>query len=211
LPLIAQAQEWEIRGGGGGTFMTLPNGQGSELWRQTDSKLKPALTAAGFLSVGRQFKSKHLVAGLRMGVASLKRLTDKDVPFVTSHSLTKPGGAYVGRPSLFFQPYASYQYKGFYGGVQVGVITWIGAGPDDKTSTRYTGSHIRFIGTSFVGFAGGVHGGYQLSLTKHWGVFADLSCNYIDCTSRYFTYRAEDHLQFFQPQGILGLSYMVRK
>jgi hypothetical protein len=214
FPFTAQSQKWEFRAGGGATFMTLPHGVKIFDDLGKDNKMKAAITAAGFLSVGHQLFHSHFVAGLRLGVASLKRVTDKDIPggyynqgrYIT---YSKPVGVYVGAPSLWAQPFLSYRYKSFYGGVQAGIISYIGEGPVDPSASRFEGHDVQMIGTPFVGFAGGLHAGYQLQIIEHWGVFADLSCNYISCRTAYDPWLYQQ-VRFFQPQAIVGLCY-VRK
>jgi hypothetical protein len=78
LPIAAAAQQWELKAGGGGTFMTLPTKSysfnGSKNWYSLSvQNTERSLTAAGFFSIGRSGTAGRLSFGLRATITSLRR------------------------------------------------------------------------------------------------------------------------------------------
>lgn len=201
LPSVGFSQSWNIKLGGGYTYMTLPKESpyftGQYFQRpynyDGDSVSTRSPSLALQLCISRRWNEKPFSVGLRLALADLKRHN-----YGIYAAPNQYAELYVGRPTISVQPFVSYYYKAFYGGIMLGVLGYFGKGPMGTNRHRQTG-------TGFVGFAGGANLGYELTVTRRIQAFAELSCNYIRAKQAYDAYK--EKVRFFQPMITIGIGY----
>lgn len=189
-PLVANAQNWQISAYGGASAITQPD---SRMYSET----KTAVSPVGGLGVRYQV-SKRILVGVDALTTVFKRQYQFEALDIHARPIyTKEVSTYAGAPVTIINPKASLAFGQFYAGVQAGIV--IGGSKDYYES----GTEIKQYSEAFTGFNAGVHAGYNYSITKSFGLLAEVRANYIKAT----VWRAET--QFAQIQGALGVFYRL--
>lgn len=190
LPLVSQAQSFQIGISGGAGAMSKP---ASNQFSDTKGSISPAfmLTAAAII------KGKWIV-GVDATILSLSRhetvtIIDPDNGSYQAVDMD----IYLASPAIVITPSASYQYKGGYIGLQGGVVLAKG-----RATTR-----DQFYYEDNTGYCIGAHIGHSWGIYKGLRIFSDGRANYMLLKAK--SGPISQDVNFLQSQISVGLQYRL--